>query len=229
MSKQTRKTSMDQQVHDLLGALVGVVTSLEKAHREVEGTGILPSRRQSLYQQVLTDMERLANLLHLAESHSEALLSEQTCRMMRHTLEDVRQRATAVGVGVALNRVRSLRRIADRSTQRQEHPLGKSFYLRDAFVDAVTLLRSLCDSLPQEHLDDLADSAATINGLISRDRNVSWLQSFAQDEPCTLINIEDMAFRLKQDLPPKGDSSSAELEYGNDDEASKAFPYVAGR
>jgi hypothetical protein len=220
---------MDQQVHDLLGALVDVVTSLEKSHREVEGSGILPSQRQSLYEKVLTDMERLANLLHLAESHSESLLSEQTCRMMRHTLEDVRQRATAVGIGVALNRVRSLRRIADRSTQRHEHPLGKSFYLRDAFVDAVTLLRSLCDSLPQEHLDDLADSAATINGLISRDRNVTWLQSFAQDEPCTLINIEDMAFRLKKDMPKTPGPLDARLEYGNDEEANQAFPFVAGR
>jgi hypothetical protein len=220
---------MDQQVHDLLGALVGVVTSLEKSHREVEGSGILPSQRQSLYEKVLTDMERLANLLHLAESHSESLLSEQTCRMMRHTLEDVRQRATAVGIGVALNRVRSLRRIADRSTQRHEHPLGKSFYLRDAFVDAVTLLRSLCDSLPQEHLDDLADSAATINGLISRDRNVTWLQSFAQDEPCTLINIEDMAFRLKKEMPKTSGSLDSRLEYGNDEEANQAFPFVAGR
>jgi hypothetical protein len=93
----------------------------------------------------------------------------------------------------------------------------------------VTLLRSLCDSLPQEHLDDLADSAATINGLISRDRNVTWLQSFAQDEPCTLINIEDMAFRLKKDMPKTPGPLDARLEYGNDEEANQAFPFVAGR
>jgi hypothetical protein len=214
---------MDQQVHDLLGALVTVITDLEAAHREVESASILPSRRQSLYENVLSDMDRLANLLHLAESHSQTALSEQTCRMMRHTLEDVRQRATAVGVGVALNRVRSLRRIADRSTKRHEHPLGKSFYLRDAFVDAVTLLRSLCDSLPQEHLDDLADSAATINGLISRDRNVTWLQSFAQDEPCNLINLEAMAFRLKEE---GSRSAFGETDAGAEDQA-KAFPFLS--
>jgi hypothetical protein len=223
MVKQTRSTSIDQQMHDLLGALVTVVIDLETAHQEVEESGILPSRRQSLYEKVLSDMDRVANLLHLAESHSQTLLSEQTCRMMRHTLEDVRQRATAVGVGVALNRVRSLRRIADRSSQRHEHPLGKSFYLRDAFVDAVTLLRSLCDSLPQEHIDDLTTSAATINGLISRDRNVVWLQSFAQDEPCNLINLEVLSFRPQQEAEQRPSAS-----YGDEDEDLDAeYPFVS--
>lgn len=203
-SQQSKKNTSDQQVQGLLDALLSVVNQLEKAHQALEDCDGTQQEKNQLYATVLQDMERLSNLLQLVESQGRSLLTDQTCGLMDQTIDQVRQRATTVGTQVALNRVRSLQHAADRSIAQHEHPIGKSFYLRDSFINAVGLLRSLCDSLPQEHLDALHSSADRINKLITRDRTVEWLQPFRQEEPCRLIDVHALQFRVKpkETTPP---------------------------
>lgn len=194
----SRQLSSDRQAHDLLEALNQVVRELERSHSELEMPNTDSTRRQHLYYMVLSDMDRLANLLHLAESHNGGHLQDKTVTLIGETLTYVRKRATAIGVGIALNRIRALRRTADKSIKGHEHPLGRSFRLRDDLVDAVSLLHNFGLSLPQEHLDDLLDLAESINSLIMRDREISWLQPFGEDdeENCHLIDIQELVSRV---------------------------------
>lgn len=197
----SRQLSSERQAHDLLEALNQVVHELERTHSELEMPGTDSIRRQHLYYMVLSDMDRLANLLHLAESHNGGHLQDKTITLVTETLAYVRKRATTIGVGIALSRIRSLRRTADRSMNGHEHPLGRSFRLRDDLVDAVSLLHNFGLSLPKEHLDDLLDSAACINSLIMRDREISWLQPLGKDDEdtCSLIDIQELVARVAAD------------------------------
>lgn len=194
----SQRYSSERQTHDLLAALTKVVGELETSQAELDIPNLSSERRQDLYYVILTDMGRLANLLHLAESHAIGHLQDRTREHIRETLDYVRQRATSIGVEIALSRIRALRRQAERSTKGRMHPLGRSFRLREDLNDAVSLLHNFGLSLPQEHMEDLLDSAASINSLIRKDREITWLQPLAeeQEDSCPLIDIQELVARV---------------------------------
>lgn len=188
----------DRQAINLLQSVEEVTELLEQGRHALSRYAGDARRRHQLQGRLLVDMERLNNLLHLVEQQPVKGLTDETRHMIDETLGEVRQKASKIAIDLALRRIHALQRLADRASRRKEHPLGKSFELRDSFLNSLNMLHALGANLTAQHQETVANTAATINELILRDRSEALLQALGDEDPCPLIDLKEVNFSVPQ-------------------------------
>lgn len=156
-------------------------------------------RRDALRDALAHDLDRLSNLVSLAETVPSAELAPVTVRELTDSVHVLRARMKHIGLEMAIERLHELHASARDWTRSGTHPLGKSLHLRAEFVRYVSYLRSMSDALSRAHCDMLADALDAINALIQNDRHSSWLRSFADDEPIALLDRSVVAFDTSEE------------------------------
>jgi hypothetical protein len=193
MMQRTTLDSADRQALYVVQSIRDVVAVLEQ-RRERYRNSHNDDERYSLRQALLDDIDRLSNLVSLLNSLPDQHLHTATRKALTSNLNHMRQRISSIGATLTLDKIRELRSLAEYSSRRHEHPLGKSFLLKERFVRHLTNLRSLVDSLSLEHAEDLRTSAVSINILIESDRARAPVRSFYGEPDITPIALDSLAF-----------------------------------
>ncbi len=193
MMQRTTLDSADRQALYVVQSIRDVVAILEQ-RRERYRNSHNDDERYSLRQALLDDIDRLSNLVSLLNSLPDQHLHTATRKALTNNLNHMRQRISSIGATLTLDKIRELRSLAEYSSRRHEHPLGKSFLLKERFVRHLTNLRSLVDSLSLEHAEDLRTSAVSINVLIESDRARAPVRSFYGEPDITPIALDSLAF-----------------------------------
>jgi hypothetical protein len=193
MMQRTTLDSADRQALYVVQSIRDVVAVLEQ-RRERYRNSHNDDERYSLRQALLDDIDRLSNLVSLLHSLPDQHLHTATRKALTSNLNHMRQRISSIGATLTLDKIRELRSLAEYSSRRHEHPLGKSFLLKERFVRHLTNLRSLVDSLSLEHAEDLRTSAVSINILIESDRARAPVRSFYGEPDITPIALDSLAF-----------------------------------
>lgn len=156
--------------------------------------------RPRLTDELIADIDRLANLMALLQSTADTPITPETRTRIVGEVERVRRYVTRVGLDVALDRIREIRATAEAHCAQTAHPLGKSVALREGFMRYVTYLGTLAAGLSDQHLNDLRASAEGINRLTSRDRESPWLRSFSSDSSDLEVIADIDLFALEMDI-----------------------------
>lgn len=187
MSNSRARMSADNQALALVEAMREVGRKLER-RRTALTAAHSAHQRDSLRSALLADLDRLTNLVSLATSLSHTELRAETVEILESAVESLRDRMRHIGTEVAMERLQELHISARDWSRGGAHPLGKSLTLREEFMRNVTYLRSMTTSLTGANREMLADTVDTINSLIHHDRDSSWLRSFSDDPPLSLID-----------------------------------------
>ncbi|GAB3121758.1 hypothetical protein [Novispirillum itersonii] len=156
--------------------------------------------RPRLTDELIADIDRLANLMALLQSTADTPITPETRVRIAGEVERVRRYVTRVGLDVALDRIREIRATAEAHCAQAAHPLGKSVALREGFMRYVTYLGTLAAGLSDQHLNDLRASAEGINRLTSRDRESPWLRSFSNETTDVEVIADIDLFALEMDI-----------------------------
>lgn len=159
-----------------------------------------PIDRPRLTDELIADIDRLANLMALLQSTADTPITPETRTRIVGEVDRVRRYVTRVGLDVALDRIREIRATAEAHCAQTAHPLGKSVALREGFMRYVTYLGTLAAGLSDQHLNDLRASAEGINRLTSRDRESPWLRSFSHDSSDLEVIADIDLFALEMDI-----------------------------
>lgn len=186
----------EKQAWDLIYAIRDVANSLDHRRAAYDRAG--PQERSYLRSVLLSDVDRLSNLMHLAAATSYPDLTPGTRETLEDELANLHRRTLRIGAGVALERIGELHETALQALVRRDHVIGQSLPLREEFMRHLNYLQSLLVDLPADHVLSVRASAEYINALIDRDRHVPWLQSLDETEPqLPFIDLDMVAFRLQ--------------------------------
>lgn len=156
-------------------------------------------RRDALRGALVHDLDRLSNLVSLAEGVPATALDPATFDELDGAVRVLRARMKHVGMEMAIERLNELHTSAREWMLSGTHPLGKSLHLRAEFVRYLAYLRSMSDTLSRTESDMLLDAVEAINALIRHDRHSTWLRSFADDAPLALIDPALAEFPVAED------------------------------
>lgn len=207
MADRHARQNPDAQARAVISAMHGAARRFRRRRDHLLHS---PERdRPRLTEALIADIDRLANLMSLLQTGDTLSVTPETRDLMASEVERVRRYVTHIGLDVALDRIREIRATAEAHCAKDSHPLGKSIALREGFLRYVTYLRTLAESLSDQHLEDLRASAEGINRLTARDRESPWLQPFSPDEKdveviadIDLVGLEmDVLARLARRLP----------------------------
>ncbi|WP_019644352.1 hypothetical protein [Novispirillum itersonii] len=176
--------------------------------------------RPRLTEELIADIDRLANLMALLQSTADTPITPETRTRIAGEVDRVRRYVTRVGLDVAFDRIREIRATAEAHCAQQAHPLGKSVALREGFMRYVTYLGTLAAGLSDQHLNDLRASAEGINRLTSRDRESPWLRSFSNQTSDVEVIADIDLFALEIDIL----SRLAQSEGDQEGEGPQAAP-----
>lgn len=193
MARRPEANTLDGQAQGLMRSIRELTETMERRQKRLLET---KARDPSQEDMLLDDVDRLSNLVQLAEDALDPTLATETREQIRETLQTLRQQTLALGVGLALGRIRDLRHGAEQRMRDKSHPLGKSFQYRQDFLRYINYLRNLIEALSPEYIEDIATTASAINKLIERDRETPWLRSFADDPPPALIDLQSISFEV---------------------------------
>lgn len=168
--------------------------------------------RPRLTEELIADIDRLANLMALLQSTADTPITPETRTRIAGEVDRVRRYVTRVGLDVAFDRIREIRATAEAHCAQQAHPLGKSVALREGFMRYVTYLGTLAAGLSDQHLNDLRASAEGINRLTSRDRESPWLRSFSNQTSDVEVIADIDLFALEIDILSRLAQSEGEQE-----------------
>jgi hypothetical protein len=195
---QPSRMNADRQAMALVDAMHEVGRRLER--RRIALSAAHGAHRRDVLRAALTsDLDRLSNLVSLADSVPSNELSPATVRSLAQGVVVLRARMKHIGLEMAIERLNELHMSVREWTRSGTHPLGKSLHLRAEFIRYVTYLRSMSNSLSRANRDMLAEAVESINALIHHDRHSSWLRSFADDEPLALIDPSVVLFDATED------------------------------
>lgn len=189
--------ALDRQALFVAQAIRDVAAELEHRREALRGE----SEDAALRTRAVDDVDRLANLVSLANSLPLKDLEPNTRRALQETLDELRRRISRLGTALTIGRIRDLRDTAECSASRHEHPLGKSYILRDQFLRYLGYLVGLAEGLTPEHEADVRSAAAAINVLIAGDTQRWALDSFGGDADPAPINMDALAFQPLDDDP----------------------------
>lgn len=179
--------SADRQAMALVEAMNEVGRRLER-RRAALAAAHGAHRRDSLRQSLARDLDRLSNLVSLANDIPTAALAPATARVIEDSVGTLRARMRHIGLEMAVERLNELHVSAREWTRSGTHPLGKSLRMREEFLRYVAYLRSMSGGLSSSNREMVADTLEAINALIQYDRRSSWLRSFTDDEPIALLD-----------------------------------------
>lgn len=200
-AQQATLQAADRQALFVVQSIHDVAKSVDRRRDQYRHSSDEDERR-ILRNHIMGDLERLSNLVTLLESIPEHELHPSTFKALQDCLGHLRGRVSAIGANMTLDKIRELRSQAEFSANRREHPVGKSFLLKESFLRYVEQLRSLVSGLTPENAEDLMTSAISINNLIENDLQRSPLDSFFNDPPLTPIDLSKLTFPpLADDLP----------------------------
>lgn len=206
---KVRYDATDRQALTIVTAIRTLTTELEDRRAALAAAGPTISAA-ALRRRLISDIDRLTNLVDLAESLPRTTLHPHTRQTLDGTLDALRRNLSRCGRALAMERVRSLRGLAEALTKRREVPVGKSHLLRPQFMRCVSYLTILVDGLTAEDLEDLKDTAAAINDLITAERLRGLVTSFADDRDLPLIDVAALTFKELPPDPPASDEGRAD-------------------
>lgn len=183
--------AVDRQALYVVQSIRDVIATLEK-RRERYRSSHDDGQRALLRSGLLNDIDRLSNLVALLQSLPSDQLQPATCRALQNCLDHMRDKISRMGAVLTLDKIRELRSVAEYSARRHEHPIGKSYLLRESFIRYLSYLQSLALGLSKENADDLRSSALSINSLIEKDRRKLKIPSFANDPDILLIDLKSL-------------------------------------
>jgi cobalamin biosynthesis Mg chelatase CobN len=185
---------LERQALDVLTAVRDIATRLRRRRSYLQAP-LSARRHAALREEILHDLDRLSNLVELAEDSLRPEFRRETHRAIMDTLHDLRDRNQGLGIGLAFEKIQELRDQAEQSASAAVHPLGRSIRLKDDFLRLVSYLRSLTSELSSGLNSDLQTSVQAINALIERDRRTPWLRSLdsgaAGADPDGLVSYID--------------------------------------
>lgn len=199
MSMRRSTATADRQATALIDAMHDIGRRLER-RRAALSAAHDARRRDALRDALAHDLDRLSNLVSLAETVPSVELAPVTVRELDDSVRILRGRMKHIGLQMAIERLHELHASARDWTRSGTHPLGKSLHLRAEFIRYVSYLRSMSNTLSTAHCDMLADALDAINALIQNDRHSSWLRSFADDEPIALLDRSVVDFDIDEEF-----------------------------
>lgn len=176
MTRRQGGRDLERQALDVLHAVRQVAERLRQ-RRQLLQAPLSPAKHAALREEILHDLDRLSNLVELAEDSLRPEFRQETHQAVLRTLNDLRDRNTGLGIGLAFEKIQDLRATAEETASATDHPLGRSLRLKDEFLRLVSYLRSLTSELSPDLNQDLQTSARSINVLIERDRQTPWLRA----------------------------------------------------
>lgn len=190
--------ALDRQALYVVQAIRDVAAELERRRAIIRTLGDEASVERT---RAIDDIDRLTNLVSLANSLSRDDLQSATRQALDDTLQELRRRISRLGTALTIGRIRELRDEAEGSTIRHEHPLGKAVILRDRFVRYLGHLIGLAEGLTPEHEADLRSAAAAVNVLIAADRQKWGLTAFDHQPHLPPIDMDSVTFQSLDDDP----------------------------
>lgn len=179
--------SADRQAMALVDAMNEVGRRLER-RRAALSAAHGAHRRDTLRKSLTSDLDRLSNLVSLADGMPTSGLAPATVRVIEDSVSTLRGRMRHIGLEMAVERLNELHVSAVEWTRSGTHPLGKSLRMREEFIRYMAYLRSMSGGLSSTNRTMVTDTLEAINALIQDDRRSSWLRSFVDDEPIALID-----------------------------------------
>lgn len=222
MTRRHGGRDLERQALDVLYAVRGVAERL-RHRRQLLQAPLSPSRHVALREDILYDLDRLSNLVELAEESMRPEFRKETQQAILRTLTDLRDRNQGLGIGLAFEKIQELRAVAEETASASDHPLGRSLRMKDEFLKLVSYLRTLTSELSPDLNRDLQTSAHSINVLIDRDRHNPWLKELGDADEgldslglVSFIDPEDVVFPVstppEDDGPAPGDDNPARRE-----------------
>lgn len=187
MARQTGR-DLERQAMDVLYAVQDVAERLRRRRTLLQGP-LSGDRHRALREDILRDLDRLSNLVELAEDSLRPEFREETHRAILSTLHDLRDRNQGLGIGLAFEKIQELRTRAEETATSDVHPLGRSVTLKDEFLRLVAYLRSLATELSPDLNQDLQTSVRSINAVIERDRQTPWLRSWDDEDEAGDVSL----------------------------------------
>lgn len=179
MAVRQKGRDLERQALDVLYAVQDVAERLRQRRRMLHGPLSGP-RHAAVREEILRDLDRLSNLVELAEDSLRPEFREETHTAILSTLHDLRDRNQGLGIGLAFEKIQELRTRAEETAASEIHPLGRSVRLKTEFLRLVAYLRSLATELSPDLNQDLQTSVRSINAVIERDREAPWLRSLEE-------------------------------------------------
>lgn len=202
----------DRQALKIIQAIRSLTTDLEGRRAELARSS-RTIKAAALRKRLTNDIDRLANLVDLADTLPRNTLHPHTRNTLDSTLDSLRRNLARTGRALAMERVRALRNIAETLARRKEVPMGKSHLVRPQFMRCVSYLTVLVDALAAEDQEDLKTTAAAINDLIAAERARGLICSFAGDLDLPPIDLSRLKFPLlpQEQAAEEGQSDDAFL------------------
>jgi hypothetical protein len=192
---RVRYDASDRQALTIVGAIRSLTSELENRRTALTQAG-RSVKAASLRRRLVSDIDRLTNLVDLAGSIPRTTLHPHTKTTLDATLDSLRRNLSRCGRALAMDRVRSLRVLSEALTKRREVPMGKSHLLRPQFMRAVAYLTVLVDGLTVEDMEDLRTTAASINHLIAAEQRRGLTSSFDNDADLPFIELQSLNFPI---------------------------------
>jgi len=196
---RVRYDASDRQALTIVGAIRSLTRELEARRAALTEAG-RTVKAAALRRRLVSDIDRLTNLVDLAGSFPRTTLHPHTKSTLDATLGALRRNLSRCGRALAMDRVRSLRALSETLARRREVPMGKSHLLRPQFMRAVAYLTVLVDGLTAEDMEDLRSTAASINNLIAAEQQRGLTSSFDNDADLPFIDLKSLNFPI---LPPE--------------------------
>lgn len=159
-----------------------VIESLLAVHEELEALAIV-AERDARKGEIYETLERLTNLLVLADSLKDRNLSPDLSKRVTRALHRVRDKMREIGVGAALRVINRCGREASQAVSTHHLVPGRGAKLREKLQAGLATISLLAGAPPDESLAEIETAIAYVNALNTFEAENLSLRPLGLDQP----------------------------------------------